>query len=289
VWWRYERKPKVAGQRVRAEKAARTLARDGRSLAPVVIRGRQIATSFWGKAWCDNLESYQDLAYRLDRGRSYVRNGAVLDLKIENGKIAALVSGSHVYKVDITIKALEAGRWAEIKKRSAGQIGSLIELLEGRLSEGVMRIVTDRGTGLFPKPAEIHMHCSCPDYATMCKHVAAVLFGVGARLDEQPQLLFLLRHVNHNELITGAAGLGTRPSTKRKTLSSGELGDVFGIELAQESAPAAGAKPVARGKTAPAPAADAAFKQALNNAPQKALKKRAAPKKKAVARSKSKP
>jgi uncharacterized Zn finger protein len=248
MWWRYQRKPSVAEQRTRAQKVGRSLAREGRQLAPVVIQGRKIARSFWGTAWCENLESYQDLAYRLPRGRSYVRNGAVIDLAVDKGRISALVSGSEVYTVEVTIKELEAARWASLKTRSAGQIGSLIELLEGRLSEGVMRIVTDRDTGLFPKPAEISMSCSCPDYATMCKHVAAVLYGVGARLDEEPQLLFRLRHVDHAELITGATVLAEgRRGTRRRTIASDDIGDVFGIEIAEEEeASTPTARPVAR-------------------------------------------
>jgi uncharacterized Zn finger protein len=270
MWWRYERKPNVAEQRVRAEKAGRRLSKGGRPLAPVAIRGSKIATSFWGKAWCDNLESYQDLAYRLPRGRSYVRNGAVLDLAVEQGRIQALVSGSEVYTVEVAIKALESARWAALKKRSAGQIGSLIELLEGRLSEGVMRIVTDHSMGLFPRPAEISMSCSCPDYATMCKHVAAVLYGIGARLDQEPQLLFLLRHVNHTELITGATALTAGPGTRRKTIANDELGDVFGIEMAEEDAPAAARKPAARAKAT------------AGTRPAAARSKRAAPRKSAA-------
>jgi uncharacterized Zn finger protein len=280
--WRYEKKPRVAQQRARAEKAGRQLARGGRPLAPVVIEGRRIATSFWGRAWCDNLESYRELAYRLERGRSYVRNGAVIDLAAEAGRIRALVSGSEVYTVEVGITALAEARWSALKKRSAGQIGSLLELLEGRLSEGVMRIVTDRGEGLFPKPGEIRMSCTCLDHAGhggLCKHIGAVLYGIGARMDAEPQLLFLLRHVDHNELITGATALTDGPATGRKTLASDELADVFGIEMAgeDEDAPAP-AKPSARAGTAAAkPAA-----RARVAAPKKSV--RAAPKKRAAAK-----
>ena len=217
----------------------RRLEQLGRKLNPVVIEGRKIAASFWGKAWCDNLESYRDYEYRLPRGRSYVRHGAVLDLNVSAGKIAALVCGSEIYEVEINIKPLAQTHWTQIKTRCAGQVASLIELLEGRLSQNVMRIVTDSSGGLFPKPAEIQMTCSCPDSATLCKHVAAVLYGVGARLDAQPDLLFILRKVAHAELVTDAAGFeATRGGTKRKTIADSQLSDVFGIEIA-EAAPAA--------------------------------------------------
>ncbi|MGA7539049.1 MAG: SWIM zinc finger family protein [Steroidobacteraceae bacterium] len=240
-WWSYARKPSASEQRQRAaregQRLAKRLAKMGRKASAVVVEGRTIARTFWGKAWCENLESYRDYEYRLPRGRSYLRNGAVLDLDISAGRIAAVVSGTSLYDVDIKIKPVAAAHWRRIKTRCSGQIGSLIELLEGRLSDGVMGIITRREQGLFPKPAEIDMTCSCPDWATMCKHVAAVMYGVGARLDEQPALLFTLRKVDHEELIAEAANVEVSRRSGRKTLTSEELGGVFGIELAE--APAA--------------------------------------------------
>lgn len=201
-------------------------------LVPVTIEGRTIARSFWGKAWCDNLASYRDFENRLPRGRSYVRNGSVLDLQVASGKITALVSGSDLYQVAIAIKPVVARHWGRIKAQCAGNIGSIIELLEGRLSERVMQVITHRDDGLFPEPAEIQMECSCPDWATMCKHVAAVMYGVGARLDQQPELLFTLRNVDHAELIAAAPDLAvTRRGAGRKVLADEALADVFGIEL----------------------------------------------------------
>lgn len=218
--------------RDKAAREAQRLAKRGDKLSPVAIEGRTIATSFWGKAWCENLESYRDFEYRLPRGRSYLRNGAVLDLNVSAGKISALVCGTDLYHVTITIHPLVSAHWSRLKTACAGQIGSLIELLEGRLSERVMQIVTHRSDGLFPKPAEIRMECSCPDQATLCKHVAAALYGVGARLDQQPELLFRLRNVDQAELIAQAADFEvTRGPSKRKTLANDELGSVFGIEL----------------------------------------------------------
>lgn len=248
-WWSFERKPSVQQQRQKALREGQRLAKSGRKLTPVAIEGRKIAASFWGKAWCENLESYRDYEYRLPRGRSYVRHGAVLHLDVSPGKITALVSGSEIYEVEITIKPLEPPHWSRVKTRCAGQVGSLIELLEGSLSEGVMRIVTHPQEGLFPKPTEIRMTCSCPDSATMCKHVAAVMYGVGARLDTQPELIFLLRKVEHAELVAGAADFeGPRSGSKRKTIAESQLSDVFGIELA-EATPAV--PPTTQKKPAP--------------------------------------
>ena len=231
-WWSYTRKPSVHERRQKAAREARRFAKSGKSFSPVAIEGRTIARSFWGKAWCDNLESYRDFANRLPRGRSYVRNGSVLDLQVARGKIVALVSGSDLYQVAIAIKPLVTSHWGRIKTQCAGNVGSIIELLEGKLSERVMQVITHRDDGLFPKPAEIQMECSCPDWATMCKHVAAVMYGVGARLDQQPELLFTLRNVDHAELIAAAPDLAaTRRGASRKVIANEALGDVFGIEL----------------------------------------------------------
>ena len=234
-WWNFQRKPNVRQQRQNAIREGQRLAKLGRKLSPVsAIEGRNIAASFWGRAWCQNLESYRDYEYRLPRGRSYVRHGAVLHLDVSAGKIAALVCGSEIYEVEITIKPLAQPHWSRVKTQCAGQIGSLIELLEGRLSESVMRIVTHPAEGLFPKPTEIQMACSCPDSATMCKHVAAVMYGVGSRLDAQPDLLFILRKVEHAELVASAADFkATRSGSKRKTIADNQLSDVFGIEIAE--------------------------------------------------------
>jgi uncharacterized Zn finger protein len=208
----------------------------GQKTSPVVIDGRTIAKTFWGKAWCENLESYSDYENRLLRGRTYVRNGSVVDLQILEGKITALVSGSSLYKVTISIGLLPNGCWCDIKSRCAGQIGSLVELLQGRLSKGVMAIVTARDDGLFPKPKEIQLSCSCPDWAGMCKHVAAVMYGVGARLDHQPELLFRLRQVDHLELIDSAVPTTAAKAATGKSIAAGDIADVFGIELAPAEA-----------------------------------------------------
>jgi uncharacterized Zn finger protein len=258
MWFEFRPYVPVAQRRAQAAREVERRRKKGQTITPVVISGRTIAHTFWGKAWCDNLESYSDFENRLPRGRTYVRNGSVVDLQIKPGKIAALVSGSEIYEVDIDISALPDKEWRSIKSRCAGQIGSLVELLQGKLSKSVIEIVTAHQGGLFPKPREIEMSCSCPDWAGMCKHIAAVLYGVGARLDQQPELFFLLRKVDHLELIEEAASrAGKQPAaTPKKTLTDSEVADVFGIELAEpagvEAVPAiteAVAKPK-RGKTA---------------------------------------
>ncbi|MDE0459111.1 MAG: hypothetical protein OXI15_17580, partial [Chromatiales bacterium] len=197
---------------------------------PIEIEGRAIARSFWGKRWCEHLESFSDYANRLPRGRTYVRNGSVCHLAIRTGRIDAIVSGSDLYDVTIRIDKLKAAVWKSVKSRCSGQIGSMLELLQGKLSEQVMSIVTDRERGLFPKPGEIRFDCTCPDWASMCKHVASVLYGVGSRLDDRPESLFLLRGVDTGELIATEMTLPGEAATD-DALADDALAGIFGIDL----------------------------------------------------------
>jgi uncharacterized Zn finger protein len=226
----------VAQRRAQANSyAAKIAKKEKRSLAPVKIEGKKIARSFWGEAWCGHLECYSDFANRLPRGRTYVRNGSVVDLQIERGKIKALVAGSEVYTVEVAIKTLEKGAWKRIKRDCSQSIDSVIDLLQGRFEKGIMERLIHRETGLFPKPAEIDMECSCPDWAGLCKHVAAVLYGVGARLDTAPELLFKLRAVDHLELIAQAVAADnldrTLASGQSGALQDSNLGELFGIDI----------------------------------------------------------
>ena len=220
----------VAQRQAEAAMAMAKLARAGKKISPVVIQGRNIATTFWGIAWCENLESYSDFANRLPRGRTYARNGSVVHLEIGKGQIASMVRGSSLYHIQIEIDELPKVRWQALKKECGGQVGSLVELLQGRLSKAVMGLVTDRDKGLFPKPKEIRITCSCPDDATLCKHIAATMYGVGNRLDKEPGLLFLLRGVDQSELIEEAVAPGGSAG-KSATVLKGDLAAIFDIEL----------------------------------------------------------
>ncbi len=244
MWYRFRPYVSVASRRARAAKKTAELIKQGRVLVPVQAE-RKIAKSFWGQAWCKHLESYSDYANRLPRGRTYARNGSVLDLQIHPGQVDALVQGSELYTIQIKIERLPANNWANIKARCAGEIGSIIELLQGHLSDSAMAIITHPDGGMFPAPRQISMSCSCPDIAGLCKHLAAVLYCVGARLDTQPELLFKLRQVDHLELIPTADALQSltqAKSSKRRTLESTELADVFGVELDPRGGPEAGNK-----------------------------------------------
>ncbi|MCX7803657.1 MAG: hypothetical protein N3A38_00570 [Planctomycetota bacterium] len=234
--WGYGWRPYVPvwKRQAQAEREMAKLRKEGVDVQPVEIEGREIAETFWGKAWCEHIEQFSDFENRLPRGRTYVRNGSVCHLEIRKGRIVAKVSGSSVYDVKISIRTLPEAKWRCLRNECAGHVGSMLELLQGRLSDYVMGIVTDPERGLFPKPAEMSFDCSCPDWANMCKHVAAVLYGVGARLDKSPELLFRLRGVDHRELVSEkAAGavVARGKSKKDRLLDEKRLGDVFGIEL----------------------------------------------------------
>lgn len=223
----------VAERRRKAAKKVAKMKKSGHNVSPVEITGNKIARTFWGNAWCKNLESYSDYSNRLPRGRAYVRNGSVVDLQIETGCVRALVSGTDLYKVEIKIKPLTKKGWKEIKGRCVDQIGTLVELLQGSISKGVMEIVTRKDNGLFPSPREIKLSCSCPDWAIMCKHVAATLYGTGARLDHEPELFFTLRGVDPTEMVEAAVD---KPQTeakarKARVLETDELSSVFGIDI----------------------------------------------------------
>jgi uncharacterized Zn finger protein len=229
----------VAEKRRKAERELARLRKRGGSFAPVTIEGRAIANTFWGKSWCMNLDRYSDFASRVPRGRTYVRNGSVLDLKIAKGEVAAMVAGSSLYKIKVAISPVKPARWKSICRDCAGGIDSLVELLQGRLAKGIMDRVCREGDGLFPSPEEIKLSCSCPDWADMCKHVAAALYGVGARLDEKPELLFVLRGVDENELLAGAGRdlLETRAApNSAKLLDDSDVAALFGLEMAESAA-----------------------------------------------------
>src|SRR5215204_4557366 len=152
MWYEFRPYVPVAQRKAQAAREVANRRKKGETITPVVIEGKKIVTTFWGKAWCDNLESYSDFANRMPRGRTYVRNGSVCDLQVAAGRVEALVCGSELYRIAIKIKPLPRATWDDVKARCAGQIGSLVELLQGRLSKGVMEVVTGRDGGLFPKP-----------------------------------------------------------------------------------------------------------------------------------------
>lgn len=234
----------VAERRKKAEKTITKLKKSIPDIAPIRIEGRTIAKTWWGKSWCSNLERYADYSNRIDRGRSYVRHGAVLDLRLAGGTVSALVQGSSSkpYKVEVTIAPLIEDIWKDMIKSCTGKISSLQELAAGKLPKALAELFTMKGKGLFPSPKEIRFSCSCPDGAAMCKHVAAVLYGIGARLDEDSSLFFTMRNVKMGDLIASSiaekskdmmekassSGTGRR---SRKVMVDEDLSSKFGVDI----------------------------------------------------------
>lgn len=212
----------------------------GKILHPIVVQGKNITSSWWGNAWCKNLERYADYASRIDRGRRYVCSGTVVDLQIEKGHVSARVQGSKKtpYKVEIRISPMSEETCQNIIDRCTTKVSNIEQLVSGSFPEEMKELFGGHN-GLFPSPREISFGCSCPDWALMCKHVAAVLYGIGVRLDEDPLLLFELRGIDINRFID--VTLASRvdqmldnaeaaiTNSRRVMSDSNELSGLFGV------------------------------------------------------------
>ena len=242
----YPRYVSVAEKRAKAEKKIKQLRKKQPDIEPVIIQGQALATTWWGKSWNRNLERYADYSNRIGRGRSYVRHRAVLDLRIRPGLVDALVQGTSAapYKVRIKIAKINSKNWRQVTKRCQAELSSLPDLLAGKFPRKLQDVFMVQGHGLFPEPAEITFDCSCPDWASMCKHVAATLYGVGARLDEDPALFFTLRRVDMEELVARAVQEKTdtiiknQPPTTDRVIGDDQLSELFGIDLDEFNAKA---------------------------------------------------
>src|ERR1700676_1736163 len=234
MYFPWKRYVPAAARRRTADRTVAKMQRKGHMPSPVAASRGAIAKSFWGRAWCQNLERYSDYSNRLPRGRTYLRNGSVIDLKIGPGEVTAQVMGSRLYRITVSIREVAGAHWQAIPRACARSSDTLVELVQGQMSTSVMERITRPGTGLFPSPEEIAFSCNCPDSAAMCKHVAATLYGIGARLDVEPELLFGLRKVDAKELIA-RAGEGGTPVQKLpdagRILDSSKLAAVFGIDF----------------------------------------------------------
>lgn len=230
-WYQYEsaREKKQRMERELKKRIAR-----GETLQPLVLAEgkRKIAHTFWGNAWCQHIESYRDYENRLPRARTYLRQGTVYNLSVEPGKIRAQVAGSTLYDVEITIHPMSAEAWEGVKQACAGQIGSLLDLLSGQLGSGVMAVIADKERGLFPGPREIRFNCNCPDYADLCKHSGAVLYGVAVKFDADPSVFFRLRGVDPTDLLASGAEQALAPAAET-ALGEEDLSALFGIDLGQ--------------------------------------------------------
>ena len=241
MWWREQRYVSVGEKRARAERKFKALVKKNPNLRPIIIEGSTLVTTWWGKAWNKNLKSYADYSNRVGRGSSYVRHRAVLDLQINPGRVTALVMGSRStpYEVSVDIQPLDKKIWEGIKEQCVGHFDSLKDLLAGKFPKKLAQLFTVQREGLFPSPKDITMNCSCPDWATMCKHVAATLYGIGARFDEDPALFFELRKVRVEDLVEETLNEATTQLLDRseergsqaQIIDDSELSTIFGIDM----------------------------------------------------------
>lgn len=239
----------VAEKKLKSKKKLKQLMKKNSNIKPVIIRGTKLAGTWWGKAWNANLESYADYSSRLGRGRSYARNGLILDLQIRPGAVSALVQGnsSSPYKIIIKIKSLKKEKWKLIKTACRNKIESLPELWAGKFPEKLSALFTAQEKGLFPSPKEIEFDCNCLDWASMCKHVAAALYGIGARFDDDPALFFKLRNIEIKDLVAEAVKDKTKILLKKaekkssRILNHSDMSRLFGVEIEKE-----GLKPIKR-------------------------------------------
>ncbi|HCS54932.1 SWIM zinc finger family protein [uncultured Rubinisphaera sp.] len=246
--WDYGWQPYVSvGERKRQGYAeARRLIGKGHQLKSITISGNKIAKTFWGEAWCKHLEKYSDFSNRLPRGRTYARNGSIAHLEITSGKITAMVCGSELYQVEISIEPLAQEIWKILCGECTTSVHSVLDLMRGKLPKNVIQSLTHPKTGMFPRNAEIELDCDCPDGANLCKHLAAVLYGVGNRLDQSPELLFLLRGVQQTDLISSSLNgrvdslLGNEEVA---SLDNSDLSEIFRIDLDESTTVSSKGKP----------------------------------------------
>ncbi len=236
-YYGFPRYESVAEKKAKASRSLAKMKKKNPDIEPVIIEGRTLVKSWWGKSWNINLESYADYSNRIERGKRYVRNNAVLDLKISKGKVAAKVQGSRVkpYDVEITIDALDNKKWEQVTELCNHRIDSLEQLIEGKFPKELEILFTDKIYGMFPSPKEIHFACSCPDWAYMCKHVAATLYGIGARLDNDPMLFFALRDIDGQMLIRKSmerkleSMLKNAGKKSKREIAAKDISDIFGL------------------------------------------------------------
>ena len=208
-------------------------------ISPIKVEKRKIAHSWWGEAWIDNLEIYADYSNRLARGRKYLRYGAVANLDIEKGDIKGIVIGSSkkYYEISISIDTLEEEKRNNLVKKIKKRISSLEELVQGEFPKELKGLLKSKENNLFPKAKEINFLCSCPDYAKMCKHIVAILYGVGVKLDQDPLLLFKLRGIDIDYIIDKTIEnksndlLDKSSESSDRVIENSEVNDLFDMDF----------------------------------------------------------
>lgn len=222
----YEEQPrlKAADLERLAQQHREQLAAAGVELHPVVSRSRKLATSFWGSAWMRRLSVCEAGGLCLAPGRTLLRHGCVLDVRVTPGRAEALVSADELYEVELRLSPPEEEQVEHLATLCAGKIDTLLSLLEGRVDEALLQQLCDPENGLLPDARDWHISCSCPDWAEPCPHAAAVMYALGVLLDSQPELLFTLRSIDPAVLIR-------RPQQATACFDAASLSATFGIDL----------------------------------------------------------
>ncbi len=199
----------------------------GESLNPVVSRSRKLATRFWGSAWMRHLAVCESGGLCLAPGRTLLRHGCVLDIRVAPGLVSAKVSAEELYEIELRLAPPDEERVEALATLCAGKIDSLLSLLEGRVDEALLQQLCDPDNGLLPDARDWHISCSCPDWSDPCPHAAAAMYALGVLLDSQPELLFTLRSID-------SASLLRKPEHTSDAFDAATLSATFGIDLELE-------------------------------------------------------
>ncbi len=226
-----DRYVRVQKRRTYARDIAAQLERQGEILTPAVAHGKNIANQFWGRAWCHAIDEWQDCAYRLPGGRSLLKNGGVIDLKISRNSVIARVAADQVYDVQLHYRDADPYSVAELRSQCAGKLTGLLDFIQGKLSEEVMQYICNPVYGLFPEYGDFKISCTCLDDAVLCRHAAAALYAVATRLDDEPELFFTLRGIDAKDFFEAEDILTQTGSNSAEGLSADELSKTFGIDI----------------------------------------------------------
>lgn len=210
--------------RLAVERSAQLTA-EGTELHPVGASSRKLAEHFWGSAWMRHLALCEAGGLCLSPGRTLLRHGCVLDLEIAPCSIRALVSAQELYEVALTLEPLDEEKRLALRTACAGNVGSLVALLEGQANDDLLHTLCDPENGLLPAPEDWHMSCTCPDWAEPCPHAAAAIYAAGVLIDRDPSLLFVLRALDPSALIAPPA------VDTDAFLDPADLGQTFGIDI----------------------------------------------------------
>ena len=196
---------------------------EGQELHPVVNSSRKLATHFWGSAWMKQLALCESGGMCLAPGRTLLRHGCVLDMRISRGCITALVSADELYEVELHLTPLEGEQLESLTLSCGNHINSLLSLLEGKVDTSVLEQLCHPENGILPTPQDWKMHCTCPDWAEPCPHAAAAIYAAGCLIDADPKLLFTLRSIEPDALLA--------PTAQSIEIDTNKLASMFGIDI----------------------------------------------------------